>query len=91
MDLAIRAQPSWLCALDYLTFYLSAALSLLRRAGRGDIVVAKTDPPMLSVMAVPIASLKGAKLVNWLQDLFPEIAVALGVGGKSTSVSYRLP
>ncbi|RTL72223.1 MAG: glycosyltransferase WbuB [Hyphomicrobiales bacterium] len=66
-------------AIDYLTFYLSAALALWRAARRGDIVVAKTDPPMLSVLATPIARLRGATPVNWLQDIYPEIGHALGV------------
>ena len=35
---------------------------------------------MLSVLAGPIARLRGAKLVNWLQDLFPEVAMAVGPG-----------
>ena len=47
---------------------------------KNDVVVAKTDPPMLSVLAGPIARLRGAKLVNWLQDLFPEVAMAVGPG-----------
>src|ERR1041385_8558140 len=36
---------------DYLTFYLSAALSLFALLKPGDIVVAKTDPPLISVVA----------------------------------------
>lgn len=67
-------------ALDYLTFYLFTGLALLRLAARGDIVVAKTDPPLLSLVASPVARVKGAKLVNWLQDVFPEVAGALGMG-----------
>lgn len=67
-------------AIDYLTFYLSAAWRLWRLARRGDVVIAKTDPPMLSVVAAPICRWRGAKLVNWLQDIFPEVAEALGVG-----------
>ena len=55
-------------------------MHLLRLARSGDVIIAKTDPPMLSVIAAPIARLKGAKLVNWLQDLFPEVAEAVGVG-----------
>jgi glycosyltransferase involved in cell wall biosynthesis len=65
--------------LDYLTFHISAFVALLGTVSRGDIVVAKTDPPMLSVMAWPVARLKGARLVNWLQDIFPEIAAAVGM------------
>ena len=68
-------------AVDYATFYLSTAIAVLRIAQRGDITVAKTDPPMLSILIAPVAWLRGAKLVNWLQDVFPEVAQAIGVGG----------
>jgi glycosyltransferase involved in cell wall biosynthesis len=67
-------------AIDYLTFYVSAAFRLFRLTRPGDVLIAKTDPPMLSVIAAPIARFKGARLVNWLQDLFPEVAEAVGVG-----------
>jgi len=68
-------------AIDYLTFYVSAAWALGRLARSGDVIIAKTDPPMLSVIAAPIARWRGAKLINWLQDLFPEVAQAVGPGG----------
>jgi len=68
-------------ALDYLTFYLSAARGLLVLLHRGDIVVAKTDPPLISVVAAITARIRGARLINWTQDLFPEVAGALGVRG----------
>jgi len=68
-------------ALDYLTFYLSAARGLLVLLERGDIVVAKTDPPLVSVVAATTAKIRGARLINWTQDLFPEVAGALRVGG----------
>ncbi|CEJ86761.1 Glycosyl transferase group 1 [Hyphomicrobium sp. GJ21] len=76
-------------AIDYLTFYISAAWTLLRVAARGDVVVAMTDPPMLSVIAAPIVKMRGARLVNWLQDLFPEVADALCSGGKLSAVLLR--
>ncbi len=66
---------------DYLTFYLSAALDLLLLLKPGDLVVVKTDPPLISVVAAMAAKLRGAKLINWTQDLFPEVAGALDVGG----------
>lgn len=66
--------------LDYLTFCGSAAWALARRLRRGDVVVVKTDPPMLSIVVAPIAWMKGARCVNWLQDVFPEVATTLGVG-----------
>lgn len=70
-------------AIDYLTFYLSAAWRLWRLARQGDIIVAKTDPPMLSVVLGPIVRMRRAYLVNWLQDLFPEVLEAL-VGRRSS-------
>ena len=77
-------------SLDYGSFYLAAAWRLWRVVGRNDIVVAKTDPPLLSVMAAPIARLKRARLVNWLQDIFPEVASALNVGGPFGRLAFNL-
>ncbi|HET7434470.1 MAG TPA: glycosyltransferase family 4 protein [Thermoanaerobaculia bacterium] len=60
-------------AIDYLTFYLSAFFAIAKR--RDAVVIAMTDPPLLSV----IATLASKHVVNWLQDLFPEVATALGI------------
>ena len=64
-------------ALDYLSFYFTAAAKLLALTRRGDIVVIKTDPPLLSVIGAVVATARGANLVNWLQDVFPEVASRL--------------
>jgi colanic acid biosynthesis glycosyl transferase WcaI len=66
-------------ALDYATFYLAAGWRLWRIARAGDVIVAKTDPPLISVVAAIVARRRGARLVNWVQDVFPEVAEALGV------------
>ena len=66
-------------ALDYLSFYLAAGLRLAALARAGDLVLAMTDPPLLSFSAALVARLRGARLVNWLQDVFPEIAQRLGL------------
>lgn len=65
-------------AIDYASFYVTASVRLLRLLRRGDTVVAKTDPPLISIVAAAIAKLRGARLVNWLQDVFPEVASHLG-------------
>ncbi len=65
--------------LDYATFYIGAAWEMFRVVRSGDIIVAKTDPPMISVVAAVVARWRGAVLINWIQDLFPEVAEALGV------------
>lgn len=60
-------------AIDYLTFYLNAFREIRKR--RDAVIVAKTDPPLLSV----VAALGSKRVVNWIQDLFPEVAEALGM------------
>jgi colanic acid biosynthesis glycosyl transferase WcaI len=66
-------------AADYATFGLAAAWLLVWRLRRGDVVVTKTDPPLLSLVTTPIVRLRSARAVNWLQDVFPEVATALGM------------
>jgi colanic acid biosynthesis glycosyl transferase WcaI len=64
-------------ALDYVSFHAAAGIELLKLLARGDVVVAKTDPPLISLVVSRAAQLRGALLVNWLQDLFPEVATVL--------------
>jgi len=64
---------------DYFSFYIAAYRSVLAWAKPGDVLVAKTDPPLLCVVAKHAAEGRGLHLVNWLQDLYPEVAMELGV------------
>jgi len=68
-------------AVDYLTFYISATAKLATLADRDAVVIAETDPPLLSVPCALVAWLKRSVLINWTQDLFPEIAQSLHVPG----------
>jgi colanic acid biosynthesis glycosyl transferase WcaI len=65
--------------LDYLTFHLGVFFELLRLGRRGDVCVVCTDPPLVSATAAIAASLKGIKTIEWSFDLFPEVAIDLGV------------
>ena len=65
---------------DDASFYAGAFLALLWAARRGDVILVETDPPLISLAAWLVARLRGATLVNWCQDLFPETAAALGLG-----------
>lgn len=78
--------------IDYASFYLAAFAVLLRLVRTGDVIIAKTDPPMVSVVCALAAGARGALLVNWLQDLFPEVATALGIriGRFPTSILCRI-
>lgn len=80
-------------AVDSFTFCVTAAVRLLRLVRPGDIIVAKTDPPLVSVIGAWTARRRGARLVNWIQDVFPEVAQRLGVGlarGPLGGVARRL-
>ena len=62
-------------AIDYLSFHISAMIALISIVMIDDYVVAKTDPPMISIVAKIVCLLKSAKLINWNQELFPEIRI----------------
>jgi colanic acid biosynthesis glycosyl transferase WcaI len=64
---------------DYASFFLAIWRSVLADARPGDILVAKTDPPLLSLAAMLAAKRRGLHLINWLQDLYPEVAMRLKV------------
>ncbi len=66
-------------ALDYASFYVAAGWRLWCITRAGDVIIAKTDPPLIAIIARLIARWRGARLVNWVQDVFPEVAEALGV------------
>jgi colanic acid biosynthesis glycosyl transferase WcaI len=66
-------------SIDYVSFYRPVRRCLDDLVRPGDIVIAKTDPPLMSVVARPVVRRNGARLVNWLQDIYPETAVELGV------------
>ena len=66
-------------AIDYVTFYFCALAWLLARVRRGDVLVVKTDPPLLSLVGWLAARCRRATLVNWLQDLYPEVASRLAL------------
>src|SRR5258708_21255993 len=63
--------------MDYASSYVTCAIMLLKLLRRGDALVAKTDPPLLSILCAPIAKAKRAALINWQQDVFPEVASPL--------------
>ncbi len=66
-------------AVDCLAMYASFAGAVWRLAAPGDCLIVKTDPPLLSVALAPVARMKKLALINWLQDLYPEVALGLGM------------
>jgi glycosyltransferase involved in cell wall biosynthesis len=68
-------------ALNYLSFVVSAAVfgPWLLRGQRVDVIFVYAPSPILQVIpAVWLKRVKGAKLVTWVQDLWPESLSATG-------------
>lgn len=62
---------------DFATFYVGALFGVIVTARPGDIVVALTDPPLLGVGIWLTARLRRARVVHWVQDIYPEIAITV--------------
>ena len=60
-------------AANYAGFLRAARRTLATLAGPGDIVVLMTDPPLLAACATGMAHKRGARVVQWIQDIYPEI------------------
>jgi colanic acid biosynthesis glycosyl transferase WcaI len=65
-------------AVDFTRFLLAARREIARLAHPGDTLVAMTDPPLLGVALAGIAKRKNLRLIHWIQDVFPEVAMAVG-------------
>lgn len=76
--------------LDYLSFYISTFFMLMKVTSRNNIIIAKTDPPVISYVAYLVCKFKKARLINWLQDLFPEVAGELNLINKNSLLFYAL-
>lgn len=62
---------------DYLTFYFAACWKLLTMR-RQDVVMALTTPPLIGLLALVIGRLRGMRYVALMEDLYPDVAIALG-------------
>lgn len=61
-------------ALNYRRFLRATRRKLAGLVRPGDLVVAMTDPPMLGAAVVREATARGAQVIHWIQDIYPEIA-----------------
>lgn len=70
-------RAKWRRAADFASFLISCAFQLFT-AGRYDVVIAMTSPPLISYIAALFARLTGAHLYLWVMDLNPDEAIAAG-------------
>ncbi len=65
-------------AIDFVGFALGSLRCISKLLKPNDILVVMTDPPLLGIPATAIARRRRARLVHWIQDVYPEIAAAVG-------------
>ena len=72
-------RKAWLVgrALNLLTFLVSAAIAALI-VPKPDVIVTESDPFLLSIVGRWLKRFRGTKFVAYLQDLYPDVAIALG-------------
>jgi colanic acid biosynthesis glycosyl transferase WcaI len=67
-------------ALNFISFNVSSALAALFLAGRADVVFAPSSPPLTNgIVAYLVSRFKRCPLVYNVQDIYPDIAVNLGL------------
>ncbi len=76
-------------ASSYLTF-LTGALIRGLSAGRPEVVVTLTTPPLLSLVGTAIKRLRRSRHFIWEMDVYPDVAVALGVLKPGSRVTRAL-
>ncbi|HUS63773.1 MAG TPA: glycosyltransferase family 4 protein [Kofleriaceae bacterium] len=79
-------------AIDYATF-LGGMLAPALARPRPDVVVALSTPPLVAAMGLLLKRLRGVRLVYWVMDLYPEVALELGAlrpGSRATRALARL-
>lgn len=64
-------------AVDFMSYMFSATWVALT-ARRPDVIVVETDPPLLCLLAPWLRRRHANRSIVYLQDIYPEVAVALG-------------
>jgi putative colanic acid biosynthesis glycosyltransferase WcaI len=76
---------------DYASFIAGAApLALLARP---DVVLALSTPPLVAALGLVVGRLTGARVISWVMDVYPDVAVELGMvpaGGRAARFLRRL-
>ncbi|HEY4246558.1 MAG TPA: glycosyltransferase family 4 protein [Lacunisphaera sp.] len=63
-------------ARNYTRFIRQVRRELETLVQPGDRVVVMTDPPLLGAAVTPVAVKRGAQVIHWTQDIYPEIVAA---------------
>lgn len=63
---------------DYGSFF-ATAIAKAATLTRPDVILALTTPPLIATGAMAVSKSRGIPLVAWVQDVYPQIAVELGI------------
>lgn len=74
---------------DYLTFFFGAFWKLLTMP-RQDVVMALTTPPLIGLIALIAGRLRGMRFVALMEDLYPDVAIALGALNPDSGLAKAL-
>jgi colanic acid biosynthesis glycosyl transferase WcaI len=64
--------------LTWWRFHCAIRQALPSLLGEDDTVVCLTDPPLIGITVAGITARHGARLVHWVQDIYPELLAAAG-------------
>jgi glycosyltransferase involved in cell wall biosynthesis len=65
-------------AANFAAFGAGALARLAASFRPGDLAVVMTDPPLLGLGVAALARARGGRCVHWIQDIYPEVALAVG-------------
>lgn len=77
-DPGLGKKKLWRRAVDYASFYAGAMRALVSLDKRPDVFMALTTPPLIAMAAQGAALFRKTPVVSVVQDLYPDVAVALG-------------
>jgi glycosyltransferase involved in cell wall biosynthesis len=74
---------------SYASYFITAIVQSLR-CRRPDVILTLTTPPLLSLVGTLIKHLRGARHFIWEMDLYPDVAVDLGLFGADSLVARTI-
>jgi colanic acid biosynthesis glycosyl transferase WcaI len=82
----------WRRAADYLSFHAGAMKVLASLKHRPDVLMPLTTPPLIAAPAQVMGALRRVPVVSVVQDLYPDVAVALGAitQGSATHTMFSI-
>jgi len=64
---------------NYVTYLLLMPIRALTLTPRPDVVIGMTDPPVVGILGAAVSKLMGVPFVYAVQDLHPDMTVAVGI------------